>query len=255
MTELVNKVILVIGAGGLIGQAVVSSLLGAGARVVALDADQARLDALGAAHSGAPLRCQLASIAEADSIADALGRAVDELGRVDGAVNLAYPRNSNYGRHLFDVSYADFSENVSLHLGGYFVVMQQCAKYALDAGVEFSLVQFASIYGVIAPRFEIYADSKMTMPVEYAAIKSGVIHLAQYLTAYTKGSKFRINCVSPGGIFDHQDAEFLKRYKALSRDKGMLDIEDVLGAVLYLCSDASRYVCGQNIVIDDGFSV
>ena len=133
--------------------------------------------------------------------------------------------------------------------------MQQCAKYALKTQAKFSLVNMSSIYGVMAPRFEIYAGTKMTMPVEYAAIKSALQHLGSYVSAYTKGTKFRVNCVSPGGILAGQDQAFLGRYNSHCRDKGMLEPKDILGAVLFLLSDASEYVCGQNIIVDDSFSV
>jgi NAD(P)-dependent dehydrogenase (short-subunit alcohol dehydrogenase family) len=151
------------------------------------------------------------------------------------------------------VTYADFCENLSLHLGGYFLFMQQCARYAIERGTPFSLVSLSSIYGVMAPRFEIYAGTRMTMPVEYAAIKSGLIHLNRY--AHAKGSKFRANCVSPGGILAGQDPDFLDRYNAYCRNKGMLEARDAVGAVVFLLSDAAEFIVGQNIVVDDGFSL
>ena len=94
----------------------------------------------------------------------------------------------------------------------------------------------------------------MTMPVEYAAIKSGIIHLTKYVTSFTKKSKFRVNTVSPGGIIDNQDEAFIIQYERYSRLKGMLDPQDISGAVLFLLSDNSEFICGQNIVVDDGFS-
>jgi NAD(P)-dependent dehydrogenase (short-subunit alcohol dehydrogenase family) len=95
----------------------------------------------------------------------------------------------------------------------------------------------------------------MTMPVEYAAIKSGLIHLSKYVTKYVSNSNFRVNVVSPGGIFDHQPSDFLKAYKDETFGKGMLDVKDVLGTIVFLLSSMSDLVNGQNIVVDDGFSV
>ena len=107
----------------------------------------------------------------------------------------------------------------------------------------------------MAPRFDIYKNTDMTLPVEYAAIKSALQHLSLYVSAYTKNSRFRVNCVSPGGILDGQNESFLNKYNFSSRTKGMLDPEDIIGTVAFLCSDSSRYICGQNIVVDDGFSI
>jgi NAD(P)-dependent dehydrogenase (short-subunit alcohol dehydrogenase family) len=109
----------------------------------------------------------------------------------------------------------------------------------------------------MAPRFDVYSDTAMTMPVEYAAIKAGLEHITRYVNAYMKGRKasFRANCVSPGGILAGQDEKFLARYGEHCLSKGMLDAADVTGAIVFLLSDDSRYLAGQNLIVDDGFSI
>ena len=172
-----------------------------------------------------------------------------------GAVNCSYPRNKNYGKHFFDVAVEDFNENISLNLGASFLFMQQCASYFKRTNSPFSLVNISSIYGVIPPKFEVYDNTSMTMPVEYAAIKSGLIHLSKYVTKYVGSSQFRINTVSPGGIFDNQPSQFLEQYKRETLGKGMLDVSDVMGAIIFLLSSMSEFINGQNIIVDDGFSM
>ena len=93
----------------------------------------------------------------------------------------------------------------------------------------------------------------MTTPVEYAAIKSGLIHLTKYMAKYFKGMNIKVNTLSPGGIFDNQPTEFLEAYKKECSNKGMLDKSDLRGTLVYLLSDMSLYVNGQNIIVDDGF--
>ncbi|WP_455272853.1 oxidoreductase [Rhizobium herbae] len=253
--DLNGKTIFVAGAAGQLGKVLSRTLLDAGANVILNDVSDASLAPL-AAELGSPdkLLTVAGSITDADFVQRLLQNGTERFGKVDGAVNCAYPRNAQYGRKFFDVAFEDFTDNVGSHLGAYFVCMQQCAKYAVERGEHFSLVSMSSIYGVMAPRFEVYDGTTMTMPVEYAAIKSAVQHLTSYVTKYTSGSLFRANCVSPGGIFAHQDERFVERYRSFSRKKGMLDSEDVTGAVLFLLSDAAQYICGQNIVVDDGFS-
>lgn len=254
--SLEDKTIIVIGAAGRLGRDVVSGVLEAGANVVALDSNPDGLQKLAEAYpNDSSFISVLIDIADSKAINRVFELADARFGAVDGAVNTAYPRNSNYGRGFFDVEYEDFCENLSLHLGGYFLFMQQCAKYSRNRARKFSLVNLSSIYGVMAPRFDIYDGTSMTMPVEYAAIKAGLIHLTRYANAFMKGGLFRANCVSPGGILAGQDSQFLSRYNAHCMSKGMLDSADVQGSVLYLLSDASEYVVGQNIVIDDGFSL
>jgi NAD(P)-dependent dehydrogenase (short-subunit alcohol dehydrogenase family) len=242
-----NKTIVVAGAGGLLGRAIVPALLRQGAHVIALDSSPLIYEA--SKH----LFVLQGDITNAASLEQAFDAGVREFSRIDGAVNAAYPRNEHYGRPFLDVTFEDFSENVSLHLGGYFNFMQRCVRYALQTKERFSLVNLSSIYGSIAPRFDLYSETSMTMPVEYAAIKSAIQHLSTYATAYTKGSQFRVNCVSPGGILAQQDENFIARYKTHCRTKGMLDAKDIVGSILFLLSDDSEFVCGQTIVVDDGF--
>lgn len=250
-----HKTILVAGAGGLLGSNLVLALIEQGASVIAADINRqvmtSRLEALARFNAADKL-----TIIELDlNDSGAVKLFFKSVNCLDGAVNCAYPRNKHYGAKLFDVELEHFNENVSLHLGATFLFMQQCAAYFEREKHPFSLVNISSVYGVIAPRFEVYENTAMTMPVEYAAIKSGVIQLSKYLAAYVSNSLFRSNCVSPGGIFDNQPQAFLEKYKAHCMGKGMLDIGDVTGTVLFLLSENAKYVNGQNIVVDDGFSL
>jgi NAD(P)-dependent dehydrogenase (short-subunit alcohol dehydrogenase family) len=256
-TLLRGKTVLVVGGAGRIGRVIVGAVLSAGGRVVALDTDTTGLQVLTDTHGAEALHWATLDMADRASIEGALADAHYRFGGVDGAVNTAYPRNARYGRHFFDVEYADFCENTGLHLGGCFLFMQACARYALERGGPFSLVNLSSIYGSIAPRFDVYADTSMTTPVEYAAIKAGLEHMTRYVNAYMKGrgAGFRANCVSPGGILAGQDKQFLDSYRGHCLSKGMLDASDVVGAIVYLLSDASRFVVGQNLIVDDGFSI
>lgn len=251
-----KKHFLVAGACGLLGRPLVSGLLENGARVVAVDRNKSALQALRDNHAASDaLHVLDADISSAEHIQQAFQAAETRFGRLDGAVNCTYPRGRNYGRHVLDIEYADFTDSVSQHLGAYFLLMQQCARYAKDSGEAFSLVNFSSIYGSMAPRFEVYEGTPMTMPAEYAAIKSGIQHLTRYFAAYMKGTRFRANCVSPGGVFDHQPEAFLDRYKAHCNHKGMLDPQDLVGSVLFLLSPAADYINGQVLTVDDGFSL
>ena len=95
----------------------------------------------------------------------------------------------------------------------------------------------------------------MTSPIEYTAVKSGIISLTSWLAKYFKNKNIRVNCISPGGILDHQTELFLEKYRSSCTNKGMLDPTDVAGTVLFLLSDQSKYINGQNIVIDDGWTL
>lgn len=251
-----NKVVVITGGAGTIGRAFANSVAAAGARVVIADinltaaSDVARqIDASG--KRAIAVTVDITSAASVDALIDSTVKA---FGSVDGVVNNAYPRNKQYGRKVEDVTYEDFCENTNSHLGGYFLVMQRFARRFREQGGG-SIVNMSSIYGVMAPRFEVYAGTPMTMPVEYAAIKAGVVHLTRYFAQYFKKDGVRVNSISPGGIRAGQPADFLERYDEHCGTKGMLDAADISGALLFLLSDEARFVTGQNLVVDDGFSL
>ena len=252
---LVDECVLVIGAGGLLGTQVTRNALEQGAKVIAVDLSlaglQEKLSKEGIDIANPNLSCSSLDITVEEDVIKFFESDI----KITGAVNCTYPRNKAYGAHFFDVKISDFNENLSLHLGSAFLFTQQCAKYFKSNKKPFSLVNISSIYGVIAPKFEIYDNTPMSMPVEYAAIKSAILHLSKYAIKYVNNSLFRINSVSPGGLFDHQPEPFLNAYKALTNGEGMLDVNDIIGSIMFLLSPTSKYVTGQNIIVDDGFSL
>ncbi len=245
-----GKTILVAGAGGLLGHRLVEVLLRQGASVIATDINLTQLE-----ERAPELPPKLINVRLDLNNAQEVKSFFAGLSGIDGAINCAYPRNPRYGAKMFDVELDDFNENVALHLGSSFLFIQQCAAYFQRDSKPFSLVNISSIYGVVAPRFDIYDGCPMTMPVEYAAIKSALIHLSKYVASYVSNSLFRSNCVSPGGIYDGQPDKFVAAYREHCLGQGMLDMDDIMGSIIFLLSDASRFVNGQNIVVDDGFSL
>lgn len=251
-----DKTVVLVGGAGLLGQTFAQALASHGATTVLADIDQDRASAacenIQNRVPNAKLYPEAVDITDIESLRALISR-IDKLGRIDAVVNNAYPRNKKYGRKLPDVTYADFCENLNLHLGGYFLSTQQFSEYfrQQDHG---HVVNISSVYGVVPPRFDVYEGTSMTMPVEYAAIKSALQHLSLYFMRYYKGTALRFNVISPGGIFDHQPEAFLEKYMQYAQHKGMLDPVDIAGTLVYLISDLSAYVNGQNIVVDDGWS-
>lgn len=251
-----KKVVVLVGAGGLIGRAIVRGLVASDMLVVAADVNSAALKSL-LDENKVDLHnidCESLDITSQQAIEKVIASVMEKRGRIDALVNCAYPRNKKWGAKLEDVTYHDFCENVNMHLGGCFLLTQQFANSFKKTGSG-NVINFSSIYGVMAPRFEIYDQTPMTMPVEYAAIKSAIIHMMRYFAQYHKGSGIRFNCISPGGILSNQPEQFLEAYASYCAQKGMLDAQDLVGAVKFLLSEDSRYINGQNIIVDDGFSI
>lgn len=253
-----NKIVIITGGAGLIGQEFVKTITEQQGIAIIADINEelsvrVKEKLSQELHSSRIDSIHL-DITSKASITAMIERLQDRYGRIDSLVNNAYPRNRNYGRHFFDVDFTDFCENLNHNLGGYFLTSQQLARFFQKQG-HGNIVNIASIYGVVAPKFEVYENTSMTMPVEYAAIKSSIIHLTKYMAKYFKGMNIRVNTLSPGGIFDNQPMPFLEAYRKQCINKGMLDKSDICGTLAYLLSDMSAYVNGQNIVVDDGFGL
>ena len=249
-----DKVVVVIGGAGLLGKEFCQAIATNGAIAIMAERElsvaKKAVEALGMDRI---IAAQI-DITDIDSIQELISSISEKFGKIDALINSAYPRNKNYGKHFFEVTYNDFCENVGMNLGGYFLTSQQFAKFFERQGYG-NIINLASIYGVIAPRFEVYDNTPMTMPIEYAAIKSGLIHLSKYMAKYFKGKNIRVNTISLGGIEDKQPEPFLKAYKEFCLNKGMLNPNDIAGTLIYLLSDLSKFVNGQNIVVDDGFTL
>ena len=251
-----NQVVVVTGGAGLIGQEFVKATVEQNGTAIIADTNEelgnGAKESLSKELNTKNIDFVQLDITSKESLKKCIKYLNDKYGKIDALVNNAYPRNKNYGKHFFDVEYDDFVQNVGLNLGGYFTTSQQFARYFQKQGYG-NIINISSVYGVVAPKFEIYEGTTMTVPVEYVAIKSALIHLTKYMAKYFKGMNIKVNTLSPGGIFDSQPEPFLDAYKKECSNKGMLDKSDLKGTLVYLLSDMSKYVNGQNIVVDDGF--
>ena len=118
-----------------------------------------------------------------------------------------------------------------------------------------SLIHLSSIYGVRAPNFSLYKNTDMYSPLEYSVIKAGIINLVKWLAKYHKDSNIRVNCISPGGILDNQPKDFIDRYNSVCTNIGMLSPGDISSVCAFLVSEKSRAINGQNIIVDDGWTL
>lgn len=256
--SLKNQIVVVTGGAGRIGRAFCAAIAREGGTAVVADTDEAAArnlaEALCKQYGPTAATAVVFDITRADQIDMVIGVIHDRFGRIDAVVNNAYPRNARYGTRVEDVTYADFADNVSRHVGGYLITAQRFAAYFSRQG-RGNIIFMGSIYGVMAPRFEIYAGTPMTMPVEYSVIKAGLIHLTRYLAQYYKDQGIRVNALSPGGVFADQPTDFVKRYSAYAAGGKMLEVEDLTGSLVFLLSAASAHLNGQNLIVDDGWTL
>jgi NAD(P)-dependent dehydrogenase (short-subunit alcohol dehydrogenase family) len=251
-----DKVVVVTGGAGLIGQEFVRAIIEQNGIAIIADINKNEGQRVSNELSN-KLKSNKIDFFELDvtskkSLQECISYLDNKYGRIDALVNNAYPRNKNYGRYFFDVEYDDFVENLGMNLGGCIIPSQLFSLYFQKQGYG-NIINISSIYGVISPKFEIYDNTDMTMPVEYASIKSGMLHLTKYMAKYFKGKSIRVNAISPGGILNGQSKNFLREYNNQCSGKGMLDVNDLSGTLIFLLSNMSQHINGQNIIVDDGF--
>lgn len=247
-------VVLITGSGGRIGSVIAQGVISHGGKVIFVDVNKTRLEQITA---GLVEKSFLAIVADAgipEEVDRCIAAGKKKFGQIDAAVHSAYPRSVGWGARFENIKQEHLNQDLSRHLGGAILFSQRVLEFFKKQG-HGNLIHISSIMGVVAPKFENYAGTKMTSPIEYSAIKAALIEMTKYLSKYYKGNNIRVNCISPGGIMDQQPDLFLEKYRSCCNDKGMLDAEDLLGTALYLLSDQSRYVTGQNLIVDDGFSL
>ncbi|WP_435162007.1 oxidoreductase [Halorubrum sp. SY-15] len=252
--DLSDEVAVVTGGAGLIGSALCEGLAEHGATVVLVDADEDA--AAETANSiGGHVVTQAADVTSAPEMGAVFEYAVDAFGSVDTVVNSAYPRNERYGTEFQDVSLSDWEENIALNLNSYYISCKKSFEIMRRQETGGSIVNLGSIYGVQAPDFDVYTGTDMTGPVEYSAIKGAVINFTRYLASYAGKYGVRANVLSPGGVFDEQAEQFVTQYESKVPLSRMARPEDLKGPVVYLSSDSSKYMTGQNLIVDGGWTI
>lgn len=265
-----DKVVVVSGGAGLIGKGFIKAIVEHGGSGIIADinmqaAQEAKAHIIQAIcedthkpptqNIESKILCISLDITSKQSITQALQAIHEQCGKIDALVNNAYPRTTMWGKkNFFEVEYEDFCANMNLQMGGYLLCSQQFAKYFKTQGFG-NIISISSIQGVYAPKFDTYIGTQMDSPIEYSIIKAGVCHMTRYMAKYLANTGIRANAIAPGGILNDQPQSFLERYRGHCTSKGMLDPEDLSGTLVFLLSDASKYINGQVIVVDDGWGL
>ncbi len=240
-----DKVIIVTGGNGLIGREIVNHLNENGA--IVLNAEIGVQDDM----QNGLLNCD---ITNSESVLEMISKVISQYQRIDGLVNNAYPRTDDWGLHFEDIPLVSWKRNVDIQLNSCFYISQQVLEI-MKLQNSGSVVNIASIYGVVGNDFTVYENTGgMTSPAAYAAIKGGVINFTRYLSSYYGKYSIRINCVSPGGIFNHQNEKFVEQYEAKVPLNRMGKPEEIAPAVSFLLSSEASYITGQNLIVDGGWT-
>ena len=248
-----GKIALVSGGTGIVGKPIVQALCEAGATVIVAsrDVDRCRAFAASLDQKGLHAEGERLDLSSESEIRDLLDRILKRHGRLDVLFNNAVARTGGDLRHT---TAQQWEETMRVNSTGVFLASQIFSE-PMQAQRSGSIINISSIYGVVGPNFSIYEGTAMSNPVDYSFAKSGIIGLTRYLASFLGPFGVRANCISPGGFWTEGMPEVFERNYArrtlLGRMAAPADIE---GTALFLASDASAYVTGQNISVDGGWT-
>ena len=268
--DLTGRVAIVTGGAGLLGYHHGAILAAAGAHVVLLDLAVAnpamRAEQLQLAHGPECLGLAVNITSEA-SIEEARDKILAQFGRIDILINNAANnpkvedvKPGQQWSRLENFPVQVWNDDIAVGLTGAFLCSRVFGAEMVkrNAGV---ILNVASDLGVIAPDQRLYRkdglpeDQQPVKPVTYSVVKTGLIGLTRYLSTYWTANNVRVNAISPGGVFNGQPTEFTDKLHALIPMARMAHKDEYQGAVLFLCSDASSYMTGQNLIVDGGRTV
>jgi 2-deoxy-D-gluconate 3-dehydrogenase len=267
---LTGRVAIVTGGAGLLGAEFCRTLAGAGAVVVIADLDQAAASILAntiAGEGGSALAVQ-ADVTSPASVGEMVKVALEAYGRLDILVNSAAldpkfdPLTLNSAPltpnsiPFEDYPLEQWNQALAVNLTGAFLCCQAAAKPMLAQGGGV-MVNLSSIYGLAAPDQRMYqrpGQPPQYKPAYYSVTKAGILGLTKYLAAYYAGQNIRVNALSPGGVYNGHDDEFVQAYSARAVLGRMAEKDEMNGALLFLASDASKYMTGANLVVDGGWT-
>lgn len=264
--DLTGKTALITGAAGLLGMQFSLALAQAGANVVLADLNEV----IAAKNSDELKHLGLSSMAVAVDVTDPrstkamVEKALASFGSLDVLVNSAAldpkfdPANAgDQEENAFETySLESWRQALDVNLTGMFLASQAAVIPMLEQG-QGVIVNIASIYGLVGPDQRLYEQADNTRqfkPVYYSVTKAGVLGFTRYLAAYYAGKNIRVNALTPGGVYNNHDQVFTDQYSARTMLGRMADLDEMNAAMLFLCSEASSYMTGSNLVVDGGWT-
>jgi 2-deoxy-D-gluconate 3-dehydrogenase len=266
--DLSGQVAVLTGGAGLLGRQYIRTLLIAGARVLVadLDGDAARREANAAvADVGGEATGLGVNVARPEDVSAMIDATLSRWGRLDILINNAAidPKTDRRADHALSNTFEDFplalwQQSLDVNLTGTFLCAQAAGRVMVRAG-RGVIVNVSSTYGLVAPDQRLYQrdgedEQHQFKPASYAVTKAAVAHLTRYLAAYWGPSGIRVNTLTPHGVFNGHDEQFVRRYNSRTPLARMARIDEMNGPLLFLVSDASSYMTGANLVVDGGWT-
>lgn len=249
-----GKTILVTGGFGRLGTCLTGQLVDQGARAIVTTRDPDKAGAFNgkkASRAGSVV-AEVLAMDDATQVRKFVHTMVADHGPISGLVNNAYSELPHCD--VGDIPWSHWEESFRVGVAAAETLAAELVALKPESGIE-SIVNVSSIYGQIAPQFDMYAAGEDPNPVYYGATKAALNALTRYLAAYWAGKGVRVNSVSPGGILSGQKPAFLKRYGRTVPMGRMVTPEEVSAAIIFLLSDGGSAITGTDLVVDGGKTV
>lgn len=250
--SLKNKVIVLTGGAGLYGKQLTYALAEAGAQLVIASRNLDKLKEIAdkKVAEGLAISCEAFDQGDEKSILDLRDRVMKKFGRVDGLVNNSVTRTMK----SLDDTLATWEQSIRVNATGVFLMTRAFGQIMCQQKSG-SIVNVGSMQGMVGPSPELYDGTNMGVPPpDYFFHKAGMINLSRYFASVYGKDNVRVNCVSPGGFFNNQPEPFLSNYNKHTMLGRMADENDLGGSIVFLLSDASRYVTAANLTVDGGYT-
>lgn len=246
-----GRTAVVTGGAGLYGRQIAEALAEAGAETFMASRDQAKLEEQAKLFRDRGLKVTALPLDQASetSVNELLKRVVDTTGRVDVLINNAVLRPMKDWTSSAD----DFAKSMQVNATGLFLMTRAFGEHMASNGGG-SIVNIGSIQGMVGPDYTLYEGLNWGSPPDYFFHKGGMLQLTRYAASRLGPKGVRVNTISPGGFYDGQDDRFVQRYVGRTFLGRMADERDLKGAIVFLASDASRYITGINLPIDGGYT-
>lgn len=266
--DLSGRTAVVTGGAGLLGKEFCRTLAEAGASVVVADLDGSAAGSVAGSllDSGYRAVSIPLDVTRIESVRQLATVTVSEFGSLDILVNSAAldpkfdPDAAAKGiapGAFEDYPLEQWNAALSVNLTGMFLVTQACVHPMIERGKQGSIINICSTYGLNGPDQRIYIRDGVRVaykPVYYTTTKAGVLGFTKYLAAYYAETGIRVNALTPGGVFNDHEDYFVHNYSARTIMGRMAEKDEMNGALLYLASDASSYMTGNNLVVDGGWT-
>jgi len=254
--DLTGKVIVISGGCGLIGRAFCEAAAQFGANVVVADipiskpsefakqlTERNKIECIGIE----------VEVENKDSVNKLKDVVLQKFGKIDGLVTGHQNKSHLIFEPFEEVSEENWDKVVEVNLKGTFLLCQIIGSYMASRG-EGAIVNIPSTYSVVAPNQNLYKGTKMGCPAAYSASKGGIDALSQYLASYWAAKGVRVNMITPHGVWNNHEEAFEKNFANFSPMERMSYNHEVAPALIYLLSDASTYVTGNNMLVEGGWT-